>query len=68
MSNNQDVKDTIAQLQDLQIQQATLMSRLEHLSEGGGRENVSGPMPVPNGKPREFEIGDRVRIRNPRRL
>jgi hypothetical protein len=29
---------------------------------------VSGPIPVPNGKTREFEIGDRVRIMNPRRL
>jgi hypothetical protein len=68
MSNDQDVKDIIAQLQDLQIQQATLISRLERLSEGGGRENVSGPIPVPNGKTRVFEIGDGVPIRNPRRL
>jgi hypothetical protein len=58
MSNDQDVKDIITQLQDLQIQQATLILRLERLSEGGGRENVSGPIPIPNGTTREFEIGD----------
>jgi hypothetical protein len=29
---------------------------------------VSGPIPVPNGTTQEFEIGDRVRIRNPRML
>jgi hypothetical protein len=51
------------QLQNLQIQQATLISLLERLSEGG--ENASGPT---TGTTREFEIGDRVRIRNPRRL
>jgi hypothetical protein len=67
MSNNRDVKDFITQLQNLQIQQATLISRLECLSEGG--ENTSGPTPVPTSTTREFKIGDhRVRIRNPRRL
>jgi hypothetical protein len=65
MSNDRDVKDIITQLQNLQIQQATLILRLERLSEGG--DNASGPK-APTGTTREFEIGKRVQIRNPRRL
>jgi hypothetical protein len=65
MSKDQDVKDIITQLQNLQIQQATLILRLERLGEGG--DNASGPK-APTGTTREFEIGNRVRIWNPRRL
>jgi dsDNA-specific endonuclease/ATPase MutS2 len=65
MSKDGDVKDIITQLQNLHIQQATLILRLEHLSEEG--DNASGPK-APTGTTRAFEIGDQVRIRNPRRL
>ena len=58
MSNNRDVKDIITQLQNLQIQQATLISCLARLSEGG--ENALGPMPASNGTTQEFEVGDQV--------
>jgi hypothetical protein len=66
MSNDQNVKDIITQLQSLQIQQATLISCLERLSEGG--ENAIGPAPASTDTTREFKIGDRVLIRNPPRL
>jgi transcription antitermination factor NusG len=67
MSNDPDVKDIIAQLQRLQIQQSTLLTRLGQLSQSGQRTD---PPPnatrdaTPNAA-REFEVGDRVRIRNP---
>ena len=57
MSKEQEVKDIIAQLQRLQLDQATLISRLERLSEN-----------VPNtfsDATREFAVGDRVQIKNP---
>jgi hypothetical protein len=49
------VNDIVTQLEGLQIQQAALIGRLVRLSESG------------NGQ-REFVVGDRVRIRNPRLL
>jgi hypothetical protein len=64
MSDDREIQDIINQLQGLQLQQAALLSRLERLSEGEGQET---PPPPPQAT-REFAIGDRVRIRNPRVL
>jgi hypothetical protein len=62
MRNDEDIKDIISELRDLQIHQATLISRLERLSESGN--NATEPAP-PAGTTRRFAIGDRVRIKNP---
>jgi transcription elongation factor len=61
-----DIKDIIEQLQRLQIQQGGLLARLGALSD----DNEPQPTPtraarVQPDAPREFAIGDRVRIRNP---
>jgi hypothetical protein len=63
-----DIKDIIGQLQRLQIQQDGLLACLEALSD----DNEAQPTPtraarVQPDAPREFAIGDRVRIRNPAR-
>jgi transcription elongation factor len=74
MSEGQSVKDIIQQLQnlqlqqanfqaqqaDLQVQQADLIAQLGNLS---GSEDTKAPSTT-----REFAIGDRVRIKNPRIL
>ena len=65
MSRDQDVEDIIKQLQDLQVRQTALISRLVRSSTSG---NESRAPPPPPDAPREFPIGDRVRIRNPRVL
>ena len=57
MSRDQDVKQIITQLQKLQLEQASLISRLESISESEAREEQDTD--------REFVVGDRVRIRNP---
>ncbi len=60
MSNRQDdIKDIVDQLQRLQIEQTALIQRIERLTEGTPN--------TPNAA-RPFAVGDRVRIRNPRRL
>jgi hypothetical protein len=69
MSNDESVQDIIAQLQNLQIQQAVLLTRLGRLSSEGNRNsnsNYSRPEPpATENTTRDFAIGDRVRIRNP---
>ena len=61
MNNEQsDIKDIVAQLQRLQIQETELLRRLELLSEADS--NTSRPPDSTRG----FEIGDLVQIRNPR--
>jgi hypothetical protein len=63
MNNEQDeIKDIVAQLQRLQIQETELLQRLERLSEVDGNTSRS-----PNAT-RGFEIGDLVQIKNPRPL
>ncbi len=68
-NDQQEVQEIIAQLQVLQIQQAALISRLEQATES---EETNNPTPPPahtsSNRTREFVIGDRVRIRNPRYL
>jgi hypothetical protein len=69
MSDDREIKEIVSQLNCLQIQQTALLSHLERLSEGG--EKATRPTSSPSvaaGTTREFAIGDRVRIRNPRRL
>jgi hypothetical protein len=47
MSKDRDVKDIITLLQNLQIQQATLISCLERLSEGEETRTRVDPKPQP---------------------
>jgi hypothetical protein len=62
MSDSPEIKDIIAELQRLQIQQSGLLQRLEQLS--GGDNDSSTETRVPN-TTRAFTVGDRVRIANP---
>jgi transcription antitermination factor NusG len=69
-NNNQEIKSIVEQLQRLQIKQATLLTRLERVSEGGGDDNEETPTArraglVTRDRPRELAIGDQVKIRNP---
>ena len=66
MSIDSEVQEIIAQLQGLQAQQTALISRLGRLCKPGDQ----GPAAPPQrpAAAREFAIGDRVRIWNPRAL
>jgi hypothetical protein len=60
MSNeHKEIKDIVAQLQRLQIQETELLLRLERLS-GTDRHNIESTAT------REFKIGDLVKIKNPK--
>ena len=66
MSNDQDdIKDIIAQLQQLQIQQSLLLQRLERLNEGDSKKKSTQQRVA---TVRDFAIGDQVRIKNPNYL
>jgi transcription antitermination factor NusG len=58
MSKDREIRDIASQLQELHLRQATLVSRLERLSESEQTEPRDATR-------REFAIGDRVQIRNP---
>jgi hypothetical protein len=63
MSNRQDeIKDIVAQLQRIQIQETELLQRLGELSE---TDNNTTDLPTST-TIREFRIGDLVRIKNPK--
>ena len=62
MNNEQDIQEIARQLKHLHLQQSELIQRLGQLVE-----NSNNP-PTPNNTPREFAIGDRVRILNPGRF
>ena len=57
-----EIKDIVAQLQRLQIQESELLQRLERLNE---TNSGSSGAPITT---QEFVIGDLVRIKNPRPL
>jgi ribosomal protein S18 len=65
MSDVQEIKDIVTQLQRLQIQQSDLLQRLEQLSEGD-KKSTKPQKQV--SAARELAIGDLVRIKNPRLL
>jgi hypothetical protein len=64
MSSGEDIEDLIQQLQELQLQQAALLTRLARASlvktDAQRRSNN-----VPPDEARELVIGDRIRILNP---
>ena len=67
MSNNseQDIAYIVAQLQELQLQQSVLLNRLAGINE----RNTEGEFfDTTTDTPRDFRIGDRVRITNPKRF
>ena len=66
MSNDRAIQDIVNQLQGLQLQQAALISRLGRLTEAD--EPDTPPPPKKATATREFAVGDRVRIKNPRLL
>jgi hypothetical protein len=62
---DKEVQNIIERLEDLQVKQSGLLSRLERLSTSGDYARAQQPPTVAT---REFVIGDRVRISNPRLL
>jgi hypothetical protein len=68
--SDREVQDITKQLQGLQIQQRnTLISRLARLSESRAPLNEPPRAVSPALRStREFSVGDKVRIRNPRAL
>jgi hypothetical protein len=67
MSNRQDITDLVNQLQRLQLQQSELLQRLTLASEENNNNTARAAQPTTN-TPREFIVGDRVRITNPNRF
>ena len=67
MSNNdeQDITDIVVQLQELHLQQSILLTRLASINE----RNTEGEYyNTATDTPQDFQIGDRVRITNPKRF
>jgi transcription antitermination factor NusG len=64
MSNENDIQDIVAQLQNLQLQQAVLIQRLERLSEAR-EDNRDTIATATDNTTRRFAVGDRVLINNP---
>lgn len=60
MSNDREIQNIVEQLQNLQIRQATLVSRLEELNRNKKNKRNTGDTPRP------LEVGDWVRVLNPR--
>jgi hypothetical protein len=71
MSNDQEIEDIIAQLQELQIGQSKLLKRLEQLTRRDAVNNNTAQRATVTrdiATVRDLAIGDRVRIKNPRFL
>jgi hypothetical protein len=68
-TTQQEIRDIVDQLQRLQIQETALLDRLDHLNEEVGEDEgeILGARDPPTNPeaPREFVIGDLVRIKNP---
>jgi hypothetical protein len=66
-NDQQEAQDVITQPQGLQMQQAALISCLEQATESEETNNPpSPPAHAASNQTREFVVGDRVHIRNPR--
>ena len=69
MSDEQDeIRNIVAQLKRIQIQESVLLQRLGELSETDGQppETDNQPSAAPRGTTRGFKIGDLVWINKPR--
>ena len=64
-SNEKEIADIVEQLQQLQLQQSILLTRLSHINE---RDTEREYFDAATDSPRDFKIGDRVRIINPKRF
>jgi hypothetical protein len=69
---DEDIKDIVEQLQRLQLQQDALITRLGELSGNDTGATASTratiiPTETETASAKPFAIGDRVRIRNPKR-
>jgi hypothetical protein len=67
-SEGDEVQDLILQLKRLQLQQTALLSRLERARGREERTDRANGAAENVGTTREFVIGDRVLIKNPRYL
>ena len=63
--NEQDIADIVAQLQQLQLQQSILLTRLSRINE---RDNERDYHDATADTPRDLKIGDRVKVLNPKRF
>ena len=63
--NEQDISNIVAQLQQLQLQQSVLLTRLSRIHE---RSTERDYYDAAADTPRDLRIGDRVRILNPKRF
>jgi hypothetical protein len=73
MNNEQEIAEIVIQLQQLQLQQSELLQRISQVSEGNNANTAQQEADTPRAaqaasQPREFAIGDRVRIINPSRF
>ena len=71
MRNEQEIADIVIQLQRLQLQQSELLHRLTQSEENNNNaaQQTSTPRTAQSvNAPREFVIGDQVRIVNPGRF
>ena len=72
MRNEQEIAEIVIQLQRLQLQQSELLHRLTQVDEENN-DNAAKQASPPRASrsanaPREFAIGDKVRIVNPNRF
>jgi hypothetical protein len=65
MSSGEDIEYLIQQLQELQLQQAALLTRLTQASLGKTNTQRKSNTVVSHDETPELVIGDRVRILNP---
>ena len=72
MSNEEEIADIVIQLQSLQLQQTVLLQRITQVSgennDNAARRPNTPRTAQPANTPREFVIGDKVRITNPNRF
>lgn len=60
MSNNNDIREILERLQNLQIQQAELVERVINITDGSNQTERNT-----HASERVFRVGDRVRVKNP---
>lgn len=65
MNTDRERKRIVKQLKELQAEQDILLARLASLALSDEEEEEEQEVPSPN---RAFSVGDRVRVKNPKKL
>jgi hypothetical protein len=63
ISDEQDIASIVAQLQQLQLQQSVLLTRLATINDRNSEREF---FDATADTPRDFQVGDRVRVVNPK--